>query len=59
MEFTNAFTGQDVRPRSAMETFALLLAPLAPHLAEELWQILGHDEDAGLRALADATTRRC
>ena len=44
MEFTNAFTGQEVRPRSAMETFTLLLAPMAPHLAEELWQILGHDE---------------
>ncbi len=44
MEFTNFFTGQEVRPRSAMETFALLLAPMAPHLAEELWQILGHEK---------------
>jgi leucyl-tRNA synthetase len=44
MEFTNAFTAQDVRPRSAMETFTLLLAPMAPHIAEELWQVLGHPE---------------
>jgi leucyl-tRNA synthetase len=44
MEFTNAFTGNEVRPRSAMKTFTLLLAPLAPHLAEELWQALGHDQ---------------
>ncbi len=43
MEFVNAFTAMDVRPRPAMETFTLLLAPLAPHAAEELWQILGHD----------------
>jgi leucyl-tRNA synthetase len=43
MEFTNAFTGMDVRPKSAMETFTLLLAPMAPHVAEELWQLLGHD----------------
>lgn len=43
MEFTNAFTGMEVRPKSAMETFTLLLAPMAPHLAEELWQILGHE----------------
>ena len=43
MEFVNAFTAMDVRPRTAMETFTLLLAPLAPHAAEELWQILGHD----------------
>ena len=26
----------------AVEAFVLLLAPLAPHLAEELWQRLGH-----------------
>ena len=44
MEFVNAFTSAEVRPRSAMETFTLLLAPLAPHAAEELWQILGHDQ---------------
>ena len=44
MEFTNAFTAAEVRPRSAMETFTLLLAPLAPHVAEELWQALGHAE---------------
>ena len=29
-------------PRDAAETFLLLLAPFAPHLAEELWQRLGH-----------------
>jgi leucyl-tRNA synthetase len=44
MEFTNAFTSADVRPRAAMETFVLLLAPLAPHIAEELWHALGHAE---------------
>ena len=41
MEFVNAFTADEVRPLSAMWTFALLLSPMAPHLAEELWQILG------------------
>ncbi|MBM4091281.1 MAG: leucine--tRNA ligase [Planctomycetes bacterium] len=43
MEFVNHFTRQSPRPRSAMEAFVLLLAPFAPHIAEELWQILGHD----------------
>ncbi|MGC8644162.1 MAG: leucine--tRNA ligase, partial [Isosphaeraceae bacterium] len=43
MEFVNAFTSAEARPRQAMETFTLLLSPLAPHLAEELWQILGHE----------------
>jgi leucyl-tRNA synthetase len=26
-----------------MEKLVLLLSPFAPHIAEELWQILGHD----------------
>jgi len=33
-----------VRPRSAVETLVLLLAPFAPHLAEELWAALGHSQ---------------
>jgi leucyl-tRNA synthetase len=44
MEFVNFFTGQETRPKSAMETFALLLAPMAPHVAEELWSLLGHEK---------------
>jgi leucyl-tRNA synthetase len=31
-------------PRAAVEPLVLMVAPLAPHLAEELWQRLGHDE---------------
>ena len=42
MEFTNHLTPLSVRPRSVLEPFVLLLAPFAPHLAEELWQALGH-----------------
>jgi leucyl-tRNA synthetase len=44
MEFTNFFTKETVRPREAMEKFVLILSPFAPHLAEELWQLLGHDK---------------
>jgi len=44
MEFTNFFTKQTVRPREVLEKFVLLLAPFAPHVAEELWQLLGHDK---------------
>ena len=42
MEFTNFFTKESVRPREAMEKLVLLLSPFAPHMAEELWQLLGH-----------------
>ncbi len=44
MEFTNHLTPLSLRPRSILEPFVLLLAPFAPHLAEELWQALGHKE---------------
>ena len=44
MEFTNHLTPLAVRPRSALEPFVLLLSPFAPHLAEELWHVLGHTE---------------
>ena len=35
------------------ETFVLLLAPFAPHIAEELWERLGH-RDARLSPVAEA-----
>ena len=37
-------TGLKSVPRQLAETFTLLLAPFAPHLAEEVWQRLGHAE---------------
>ena len=30
--------------REAYETLALLIAPMTPHLAEEIWQLLGHGD---------------
>jgi len=42
MEFTNKIAPAEPRPRALMESFVLLLSPLAPHLTEELWQLLGH-----------------
>lgn len=44
MIFTNDAYKADLLPRAAMENFVQMLAPLAPHLAEELWQLLGHSE---------------
>ncbi|KJD46667.1 leucine--tRNA ligase [Paenibacillus terrae] len=44
MIFTNDAYKADRLPRAAMENFVQMLSPLAPHLAEELWQLLGHSE---------------
>lgn len=43
MEFTNFMTGREVRSKKALADFVLILAPMAPHLAEELWELLGHN----------------
>jgi len=42
MIFVNEVTAQPARPRAVLEPFVLLLAPYAPHMAEELWEKLGH-----------------
>jgi leucyl-tRNA synthetase len=44
MIFVKEVTAQQKRPRSLLEPFALILAPYAPHLAEELWEKLGHKQ---------------
>ncbi len=44
MIFVNEVMLSESRPRQFLEPFVLLLAPFAPHLAEELWQKLGHTE---------------
>ena len=51
MEFVNAVYKSD-KPVSKkdMESFVLLLAPMAPHMAEELWQRLGHDKTLAYEA---------
>ncbi|WCF09951.1 leucine--tRNA ligase [Paenibacillus thiaminolyticus] len=42
MIFINDAYKAETLPRQAMENFVQLLSPLAPHIAEELWQRLGH-----------------
>ena len=43
MIFVNEFSGKEILPTEAAETFVKLLAPYSPHIAEELWEILGND----------------
>ncbi|MGY1644094.1 leucine--tRNA ligase [Geodermatophilus sp. SYSU D00703] len=40
---TQAYGASSPVPRSVAEPLVLMVAPLAPHIAEELWSRLGHD----------------
>ena len=44
MIFVNAATKEDILPKEYAEGFVKLLSPVAPHIAEELWNKLGHND---------------
>ena len=44
MIFVNTATKEDVLPKEYAEGFVKLLSPVAPHIAEELWNRLGHND---------------
>jgi len=57
MEFLNEITRRKTVHRGTMEVLIRLVAPFAPHLAEEMWEMLGHSEsvfDAGWPEWDDA-----
>ena len=52
---TKVYGATDATPRELAEPLVLLLAPLAPHIAEELWHRMGHADSLvhGLFPVAD------
>lgn len=50
MEFLNLAKKQPRIPKIIAEKFVLVLSPFAPHVAEELWQRLGHTESLAYHA---------
>jgi leucyl-tRNA synthetase len=51
---TQVVAEQGSAPRQVVEAMALMLAPLAPHAAEELWERLGHDGSLAFEAFPKA-----
>jgi len=49
IKLNNEMTGLDAIPRELAENFALMLAPFAPHVAEEIWERLGHHKSLARR----------
>ena len=43
MVLVNELNKLDSIPKKVLETLTLLLSPYTPHLAEELWEMLGHE----------------
>ena len=43
MEFVNTLRAESCTHRDMIEGLVLMLAPFAPHFAEESWERLGHD----------------
>jgi leucyl-tRNA synthetase len=50
MIFVNESIKYEKLPQSAMERFLIILSPFAPHMAEEIWNKLGHTESIFLSA---------
>lgn len=44
IELNNHLTSLPAVPRHAAEALVIMTAPVAPHIAEELWHRLGHDD---------------
>jgi leucyl-tRNA synthetase len=49
IELKNAMTQLNGVPRELAENYTLMLAPLAPHMAEEIWEKLGHHKSLSHR----------
>ncbi len=54
IELNNALVALDKVPEFTATAMVQMLAPLAPHVAEELWERLGHGSTSGGGSVADA-----
>ncbi|MGY1809159.1 leucine--tRNA ligase [Blastococcus sp. SYSU D00669] len=54
---TQVYGADSPVPRSVVEPLVLVLAPLAPHVAEEMWARLGHEQSLAWHAFPVADER--
>jgi leucyl-tRNA synthetase len=57
IELNNHLTRLEAVPRELLEPAVLMVAPVAPHLAEELWRQLGHEKTLAYEAFPAADSR--
>ncbi len=53
MVCVNELTDLQCNKREVLEPLAVIVAPFAPHIAEELWYLLGHRESVALASFPD------
>lgn len=54
IELNNLLTRSGMAPRAAVEPLVQMVAPVAPHIAEELWQRLGHERSLAFEPFPEA-----
>ena len=54
IELNNHVTKLGEMPRELAEPLVLMIAPLVPHIAEELWRRLGHDGTVAYEKMPEA-----
>eukprot|EP00614_Pseudopedinella_elastica_P010336 CAMPEP_0172603806 /NCGR_PEP_ID=MMETSP1068-20121228/24057_1 /TAXON_ID=35684 /ORGANISM="Pseudopedinella elastica, Strain CCMP716" /LENGTH=855 /DNA_ID=CAMNT_0013405683 /DNA_START=72 /DNA_END=2639 /DNA_ORIENTATION=- len=59
MVLTNHLAGLDKVPTEAVEKLVLMVSPMAPHLGEECWELLGHGETLAYEGWVDFDEALC
>lgn len=54
IQLNNALTKLPAVPRAAAEALVIMMAPVAPHIAEELWHRLGHEDTVVFQTFPEA-----